>query len=288
VDEHISIGREDVFLTKFDAAGAWQWAGTWGGTGTQSPAYDSIGYGVDVDSAGNPYVAGGFMGICDFDPGPGSEVHGTDPGTDSFVSKFDAQGVFQWVLTWDTPSGVVGVSDLVLNESGSIHITGSFSGEVDFDPGPSSDIHTSGSAGWDAFLSKYDSTGSYEWTRIWGGGACNGTVGLDVATDDLDNIFIAGIFAGKCEFNPDGGYTYESHGDYDDDVFLSDSSGSFQWATAFGGIYPDLGRGVAASGDGNVFITGYFADTVDLDPGSGEYKIESNGYRDVFLIKYAP
>ena len=121
--------------------------------------------------------------------------------------------------------------------------------------------------------------------------------GHAIAVDDLDNVYVSGIYRGKCEFNPDGGYVYESQigsdGYYGDDVFLSkfDSSGAFQWATAFGGVVYDNSRGVAAYGDSNVFITGYFSGKihpVDLDPGPGEYIITSNGGSDVFLVNYVP
>jgi len=49
----------------------------------------------------------------------------------------------------------------------SIYMIGSFMSSVDFDPGSDIDKHDS-VGNMDAFLCKFRSDGSYEWTRTWG------------------------------------------------------------------------------------------------------------------------
>ena len=47
------------------------------------------------------YVTGKFReGTIDFDPGPGEENHVSNGDDDVFLTKFDAEGNFQWVRTW--------------------------------------------------------------------------------------------------------------------------------------------------------------------------------------------
>ncbi len=59
----------DVFLSKFDSNGEYQWVRSWGGTGVwaDDPA------GIAVDSFGNTYVTGDIWGVADLNPGPALE-----------------------------------------------------------------------------------------------------------------------------------------------------------------------------------------------------------------------
>jgi hypothetical protein len=165
-----------------------------------------------------------------------------------------------------------------------VYVTGYFEGTADFDPGPGVDSHTSN--GWeDAFLSKFDSSGSFQWAKTWGGSDDDN--GLDVAVDGSGNVYVTGSFEGTADFDPDPGVdNHTSNGEYD--VFLAkfDSSGSFQWAKTWGGTGEDDGYAVAVDGSGNVYVTSYFEDTVDFDPGPGVDFHTSNGYYDVFLSKF--
>ena len=278
-DLHSSNGEDDVFLSKFDSSGNFEWARTWGG-----PDYD-LGYGVAADGLGNVYVTGYFQDTADFDPGGGTEDHTSIGTADAFLSKFNSSGNFVWVRTWegsynlhDRGFGVAGDS------SGNVYVTIHFKGTVDFDPDPvDEDLHTSNGAR-DVFLSKFDSSGSFIWARTWGGPGYDKSYG--VAIDALDNVYITGYFEETVDFDPGGGTDNQtSNGFYD--VFLSkfDSSGNFKWARTWGGSSDDKGNGVAADGSGNVYVTGYFRNTVDFDPEGGDPHT-SNGHYDIFLSKF--
>src|SRR5437762_1981038 len=59
-----SAGDYEIFVTKFDALGAFVWAAKLGG-----PMGDD-GRSISVDASGNVYITGSFQGTADFDPGP--------------------------------------------------------------------------------------------------------------------------------------------------------------------------------------------------------------------------
>jgi hypothetical protein len=86
VDNHTSNGGCDVSLSKFDSAGAFKWARTWGGTDIDA------GRGVAVDEFGNAYVTGLFYGTVDFDPGIGVEDHTSNGSYDVFLSRLSSDG----------------------------------------------------------------------------------------------------------------------------------------------------------------------------------------------------
>ncbi len=192
----------------------------------------------------------------------------------------DDTGNFGWALTWGASAHDSGYA-VATDGSGSVYVAGSFYGTVDFDP-DGGDPHTS-NGGVDIFLSKFDSSGNFEWARTWGGPGANW--GYAIAADGSGNVCVAGCFYGTADFDPDGGDPHTSNGLWD--AFLSkfDTSGNFEWARTWGGLYTDHARGVAADGSGNVYVTGFFQDTVDFDPHGGDQH-PTNGGCDVFLSKF--
>jgi hypothetical protein len=154
VDNHVSNGWDDAFLTKFDSGGNFVWARTWGGT-----EYYDIGYEAAVDGSGNVYVTGCFQDTVDFDPGPDVDNHVSNGYVDTFLTKFDSSGNFIWARTWGGTGDDEGHSAAV-DGSGNAYVTGLFMDDVDFDPGPGIDYHVSNGY-YDIFLSKFPPDGSW-------------------------------------------------------------------------------------------------------------------------------
>ncbi|GAF78437.1 unnamed protein product, partial [marine sediment metagenome] len=86
---------------------------------------------VATDSSGNVYLSGLIDGAVDFDPGPGVTT-GTG---DAFIAKYSPSGTLLWLKDFPGPFmdlfGPIAVDDV-----GNVHVTGSFDGTADFDPGP--------------------------------------------------------------------------------------------------------------------------------------------------------
>jgi hypothetical protein len=210
VDNQTCNGVVDAFLSKFDSSGNFKWARTWGGG-----VYD-YGFGVAVDGTGNAYVTGDFYDTVDFDPGPGVDNHTSNGEPDAFLSKFDSSGNFLWAKTWGGNSSETGCG-VTVDISGNVYVRGLFYLTVDFDPGPGVDNHISNGE-YDAFLSKFDSSGDFFWAKTWGG--IDYDYGYGVAVDGTGNAYVTGSFRSTVDFDPGSGVDNHVSNGYED-AFLS-------------------------------------------------------------------
>lgn len=295
-DPHANHGFYDAFLSKFDLNGNFQWAKTWGGEG-----YDD-GPGVAVDEAtGNVYV-GGMYGSqnINFDPAGGSEGLGhpaTNTGdpmgplvyVDVFLSKFNANGDFQWVRTWGglngAGKGTVNAGQLgAVDGAGNVYIIGRFGcANCNFNAGPTGNPDPHSSHGdLDAFVSKYDANGNFLWARTWGGPAWDASSGL--AVDEAHNVYVGGMISATVDL---GGGPVTSQGLMDASLSKFAADGAFQWAMTWGGPGSDTNWGLTLDGMGNAYAFGSFQNTVDFNPGSGVANHPASGVQDAYLSKFA-
>jgi len=109
-------------------------------------------------------------------------------------------------------------------------------------------------------------------------GGTNNNQGESIAVDSSGNIYITGYFYETVDF---GGGNVTSAGSADIFVLKLNSSGTFQWVNTYGGTSFDFGRGIAVDSSGNIYITGYFYETVDFGGGN----VTSAGSADIFILK---
>lgn len=101
-----------------------------------------------------------------------------------------------------------------------------------------------------------------------------GSTGNDAVSaidhDQSGNIIEAGYFSGTVDFDPGSGTSnLSSSGAYDIFVRKLDFNGNLLWAVKAGGTGNDVGWDVAVDSAGSVYVTGYFINSVDFDPGTG-------------------
>lgn len=173
------------------------------------------------------------------------------------------------------------VADMVVDPTGSIYLTGTFAGTVDFDPGTGITARTSlGST--DVFLAKY-SAGALVWVAQIGGTGTERVSSL--ARDAAGNLYLGGAFAGSTDFDPGAGTQFlTSLGGEDGFLLKLSAVGDFMWSRRLGGTSADQVTGLAVDGSGRAYATGVFSGSADLLPTAGP-TITSNGTsQDGFLV----
>ena len=265
------------YVSKFDPTGSYAWARTWGNSWEFTSAMS-----VATDSAGNVYACGEFAGDMDFDPGDGIlEISAPNRGS-GYLTKFDSLGEHLWAVGWWGTDALPGASVLAYRTSvdsfGNVYVLGQFSKNVDFDPGPSTEYRTSNGK-MDVYLSKFGPDGQFLWVRSFGaeGHDTAGQIGFD----DSGNTYIEGTIYYMVDFDP--GPAKDIHGNWNGAstyVCKFDPSGNYLWGTAWG---ISRGGGMGVSDSGLIYVTGWFEDSVDFDPGPGLEQRTSNGAGDVFL-----
>ncbi|MGH7895445.1 MAG: PKD domain-containing protein [Candidatus Binatia bacterium] len=255
----------DVFLAKFNSAGAHVWSKNFTNTGNDR------GYGIAVDSGGNVAITGYFSNDINFGGGLLTSLNAM---TDIFVARFTTAGVHSWSKRFGAPDGNEGGNAVAMDASGNVVVTGYAIKAVDFGGGLLSAL---GSA--DAFVAKYAATsGAHQWSRRIG--STMNDYGYGVAVDGSGNVFVAGSFESTANF---GGTTVTPVGGSDAFVAKYNSAGAPQWAKGLGGTSSDVGQDVAV-GAGYPVTTGYFYGTGTFDG----TPLTSGGLADVFVVRLAP
>lgn len=122
--------------------------------------------------------------------------------------------------------------------------------------------------------------------QAYGGGGFETTVGI--ATDAAGNIYSTGTLAGAIDVDPSPTSTAtlsQVGGGVDIWITKFNSSGEYIWGKVFGGTDGDLPYGIDVDSNGNVFVVGTYAGTVDFDPGAGTTSRTSRGNNDNFVVK---
>jgi len=202
---------------------------------------------------------------------------------------------------------------VAIDPSGNIYVTGHFNGTADFDP----DIavtNVSTQAGASAYLSKMDSTGHLIWVKTWG--TSGEQAGYDITISHDGFIYVAGTTT-LIKFNAQGDFvwTYNSVEtgqsvavDDHNGIFITGKvlppyqtlpdaylaclnyDGTLKWEKFWGSTGNDSSNDVALDSAGDVYVTGHFDGTVDLDPGpmTDIHVSEYDDDTDSFISRFHP
>lgn len=248
-----SAGASDVFVVAYDASGAEQWATRAGGSAFGYQAEG--GRGLAVDSNGDVYVAGNFVGWADFGP---STINSAG-GQDIFVAKYSpAAGDWQWVRRGGGSSADF-ASELRLDGAGNVYVAGLFSGSSVFG-GTTLTAGFGSSFDQNYFLLKYDAAGALQWANQVDGVGYFAGHGLAVDVDG--NAYFAATFDGTATV---GGTNITSAG-YDN-IYVAkfNSDGANEWAVHSAGAMYHVASGIALDQYGNLYMAGWFMGSATFD-----------------------
>ncbi len=277
-DSKESKGGDDIFITKYNSDGSYAWTRAFGGTSHE------MGRGISVDSIGDVYVIGSFLGTANFDGTGGTDSKVSKGSYDIFITKYKSNGSYAWTRTFGGTSYDWG-NGISVDNMGNVYVTGEFLGTVNFDGTGGTDEKTSNGE-TDIFITKYNSNGSYGWTRTFGGASDDS--GNSISVDNTGNVYVTGHFKETVNFDGTGGTdSKETKGGVDIFVTKYSSDGSYAWTRTFGGAANDMGYGISIDSIGNVYGTGCFYTTANFDGTGGTDNKESNGSTDIFITKYS-
>jgi hypothetical protein len=279
-------GFGDAFVTKINAAGnAILYSTYFGGS------VGDIGYGIDVDAAGNIYVTGvtgGTNGANNFPTTAGAFDRTFTAPDESFLFKLNPSGN---ALLYSTYTGAaIGFEVKVDKTTGEAFIAGNAGANLPVTPGAFRTICAAPSC---AFVTKFNATGTaLVYSTYIGEGPAN-----DLAIDVGGNAYITGstisstfpVTPGAAQPTCTGCNLARS------DAFvtkLNPTGTALVYSTFLGGSIDEVGRGIAVDAGGNAYVTGRTesssAASVPFPTTPGAFQTTSQGTPDAFVTKVNP
>lgn len=226
---------------------------------------------VEVDAAGNVYVYGSFSDTVDLDPSAGVAQYTTiNSISENYLAKYDAAGNYLWSkkMTGFLPQG--NERDLMaLDSQGNILIAVNFQDSL-VDLNDSTYYAMAGSR--DFGILKLDGNGNQLWFKLAQSSSHEWFRFIDI--DNQDHLLLSGSITGALDIDFGSGTEIISpDGSVSNFLLKLDESGTFEWVRTWSGAMEVLDLAIDTSR--NVWVTGNFTDTVDLDPSAGDFTVQN-------------
>lgn len=260
---------DDVFVLKLDGEGDFVWAIAIGGNGSDR------GNSIALDGDEDLIITGSFEEDVDFDPGSGTTILSSIELNNIFIAKLDTDANLIWAKGIGDTGNDVGNS-IATDQSGNIYATGYFHFTVDFDPNAGTFPLTADGL-LDGYILKLDPDGDFEWATQFGNDEDDQGNGITIT--ETGQVCVTGSF----------GYE-ESNDDTHSSIFIAQytSTGNSVWEKQIGYAENDsyhFGKAITTDEAGSVFVTGAYYNTMDFDPGSGTFILNSGNYELGFILK---
>jgi hypothetical protein len=277
----------DAFISKFDQDGNFIWAKNMGGRGD----YGSI----STDTANNILLLANFEGTSDFNPDPAEFYNLTATGSsiDFFITKLNSSGQFLWTKAFGS-EGLDTGTDITLDNTGNVYVTGMFQGNVLFDGQSSQTLanNASNNQSLDVVVLKMNPMGGLKWVFSLGDTLNDESTSLVAGPDG--SLFISGLFKDSVDFDPGPDKKFlKSVGNPDGFILKIDTAGHFQRVLPLSGLFNTVPAALFFDLQANLLVTGWYSSgnmgSVDFDPGPEIFTMNSqssaNGTNDIFVLK---
>ncbi len=202
-------------------------------------------------------------------------------GTEQLEVRQLLTGDFELAVTGGG-TGTEVTRSVAVDAGGFVYAAGTFTGTVDFDPGPG--VASLSSVGLeDIFVTKFTGAGALIWAKRFGGTGSDIVNGM--AVTPTSTPVLTGSFNGTTVF---GSTNLISAGATDAFVARLDFDGAVEGAVRIGGPQADVGNAITVEpGGAGMLVTGKFESVVDFDPGAGVVTRSASG-TDGFVLRLNP
>ena len=243
---------------------------------------------LEVDALGNIFCVGTYSGRTDFDPGSGNYVLNSPNNVWSmFRLKMDPQGNILWLVNLE-PSLAGASRHTVLDEFGNLYCAGLFAGTADFDPGPNQLLLTSASNGngVSGYLQKLDPQGNLVWANHFENQPRGFMEIIYLKMDHNGRLYMGGHISGEVDIDPGPNVELVGFADTTGNYIVKFSpDGDFIWSESIltNPNYTEI-RDIGFDSENNIYSTGNFIASFDLDPGPGTFILPANGPEPDFYV----
>jgi len=271
-----------LFLNQNIYSQAWQWARTAGGSGTDA------GRRICTDPSGNIIVAGSFASIA---MNIGTVSINNAGNGDVFVAKFDPNGNYIWSQRIGS-TDLESVGGICTDASGRVYVIGSFtSPSLVVGPFAVSNYTNTGIYP-DAFVACFDSFGSIQWLRKYGGAYSDNGDGI-IYSNAENALYIAGHYNSISMTVGTTTLTNTNSGGSYTDIFLAklNNLGNPVWAITTGGANSsDYAYSLGLDASNNYpYLGGTFSPPSAATPTTqiGTAVLTTYGNQDLYIAKYS-
>lgn len=273
---HANANNYDAFIVKFDSSGSRQWGSYYGGTG-----HDQAN-GCATDNGGNVYFSG-WTGSSSAIASTSSHQSVMGGTSDAFLVKFSSSGSRVWG-TYYGGTGNEGGNGCTVDKSNNVYLCGYTTSSTSI---ATSGVHQSsyGGGGDDAFLVKFNGSGSRQWSTYYGGSS--GEFGMSCAVSDSMDVYLSGYTTSSGGISTQNANQLNLGGGTDGFLVKLSATGSRKWGTYYGGSNFDMVSNCFVDPFHNVAIIGTtsssssIASITSIQNGRG-------GLNDAFVAKFKP
>jgi len=265
-----SNGNPDIYISKSTSAGQIIWTTKAGGSGSDRATS------VKSDSNGNIYITGFYYGTATFGAITLTSVSGSQDG---FLAKLDANGNFIWAKSFGGNLAEWGNS-VAIDELDNPIVTGQFQGTSNFSGTTLTSMINPNTlfSSFDVFVAKYTPAGNITWVNQ--GKAKYDDRGLDVITDNLNNIYVCGQFSDTIQFQN----THNNMIMNASFIIKYNAAGQEQWFREASGVF-SIPYSMVMDNANKIYITGDFQGTYTFFGAGSNSFINGTYTNKAFLMK---